>query len=256
MIFLKPPDTKSQWIGRRYLFKIGALSVPSFTAMLYIGYLAGLVIASYSVVRKPEVESFALATLVMLVPALIGARLWFVLEHLGVFLESPSKIFRIRDGGVGLYGGLALTFVFSPLILQAEGLYFWRFWDGAAVVMLVGLIVTRFGCLMHGCCCGRETGGRLGMWLPNFAGQWRRRYPTQLIEAGCGVLILVVELWNRDRLPFSGALFLSATAAYAACRSVLELTRAEASSFEWQTRLNMAFSALLVVIAGGSFLVR
>jgi phosphatidylglycerol:prolipoprotein diacylglycerol transferase len=214
------------------------------------------VIASLFVLYQPEVEQFALATLVMLVPALIGARLWFALEHPRVFVEEPSRVFRIRGGGAALYGGLVLSFALSPLILRAGGLDFWRFWDGAAIVMLVGLIVTRFGCLMNGCCCGRETGGRIGMWLPNFVGQWRRRYPSQIMEAACGAVILVVELSIRDRLPFPGALFLSAVAAYAASRLVLELTRAEATSFGWPTRLNMAFSALVVMIAGGSYLGR
>lgn len=221
--------------------------------MLYFGYLAGLVIASAFVLHQSEVKQFALATLVMLVPALLGARLWFALEHPRAFFEEPSRIFQIRDGGAAIYGGLVLSFAISPLILRTGGLDFWRFWDGAAIVMLVGLIITRFGCLMNGCCCGRETGGRLGMWLPNFAGEWRKRYPSQIMEATCGVVILVVELSIRDRLPFPGALFLSAVATYGASRLVLELTRADATSFGWPTCLNMAFSALVILIAGGLY---
>ncbi|MDB5579441.1 MAG: lgt 1 [Bradyrhizobium sp.] len=256
MIFPQPPNTQSRWIGRRYLFNIGVLRVSSFAAMLYSGYLAGLVTASIFVLHESEVKEFALATLAMLLPALLGARLWFALEHPREFINEPSKIFQIREGGAALYGGLLLSVAISPLILRATGLDFWHFWDGAAIVLLVGLIVTRFGCLMNGCCGGRETGGLFGIWLPNFVGHWRRRFPTQIMESAVGGILLVSELSIRDQLLLPGALFLSAVAAYGASRLFLELTRDEARLFGWPTRLNMAFSAFVVVIAGGLYLGR
>jgi phosphatidylglycerol:prolipoprotein diacylglycerol transferase len=56
----------------------------------------------------------------------------------------------------------------------------------------VGLIFTRVGCLMHGCCAGRETRSAWGIPLPNHRGEWKRRYPTPLLEAGIGVLLVVL----------------------------------------------------------------
>jgi phosphatidylglycerol:prolipoprotein diacylglycerol transferase len=139
-------------------------------------------------------------------------------------------------------------------VLAVAGLPFLRFWDAAAITMLVGLILTRFGCLLNGCCAGRTTAGPLGAWLPDVDGRWRRRYPTPMLEAGWAALILAgcVALGPGSLRP--GALFAGVVAAYAAGRLVLEPTR-ETARPERERRVNMAFSALLLVAAVAALVV-
>ena len=38
--------------------------------------------------------------------AIISARLYYVLFSLDYFLENPSEIFQIKDGGLAIYGGI------------------------------------------------------------------------------------------------------------------------------------------------------
>jgi prolipoprotein diacylglyceryltransferase len=104
---------------------------------------------------------------------------------------------------------------------------------------------------MHDNCCGygRETGGALD-------GRWHRRFPTQLLEAASSAAILVAELVAKPHLPFPGALFLTAAVAYAAGRLGLQLLHADAAIFGASTRVNLAFSVVLIVIAGGTLIVR
>jgi prolipoprotein diacylglyceryltransferase len=91
--------------------------------------------------------------------------------------------------------------------------------------MLVGAIVTRLGCLMNGCCAGRPTDGKLGVWLPNTAGEWRRRYPTQVLEAVWAGLLLVAALLARNAMPFDGALCAGVIGVYCAGRVLLQGAR-------------------------------
>jgi phosphatidylglycerol:prolipoprotein diacylglycerol transferase len=234
--------------GRRVLFSWRGVDVPGYTAMLYLGCVAG-VLAGAAVAGSAGLERslVALAMIVLLVPALAGARLWFVLEHWSTYRREPRRIWRRSEGGAALHGGLLLSVAVSVPLLALFELPFWGFWDAASFTMLVGLIFTRAGCLMHGCCAGRATSGRLGVWLPDHRGVWLRRVPTPLLEAGWAALVLAGAALTRGAAPFAGAVFLGVLAAYGAGRLLLEPTRASASS--GGSRANIALSALLT--AGG-----
>ncbi|MFL5820483.1 MAG: prolipoprotein diacylglyceryl transferase [Solirubrobacteraceae bacterium] len=233
-------------LGRRHLLEIGRLRVPSYTAMLYLGCVAGVLAgAAVAGTEGLDERTAALTIVVLLVPALVGARLWFVIEHLRVFREDPRRLWRRSDGGAALYGGLVGGVGASIVVLPLADLPFWPFWDAAVVTMLVGLILTRVGCLMNGCCGGRETAGRLGVRLPDQHGRWRRRYPTQLLEAIFAAVVLVGALAARPALHVPGTMFVAVVGAYAAGRLVLEPTRA--SSRDPRARLaRLGFSALLL----------
>lgn len=238
--------TRSSWLGRRHLVSWGRLEVPSYTAMLYLGCVAG-VLAGAAVADAAGLDPtrFALAATVLLVPAFLGARLWFVLASSAEFRTRPRHIWRRSEGGWTLYGGLLAAFALSAPLLALAGMPFWEFWDAASVSMLVALILGRFGCTMNGCCVGRATSGPVGLWLPDHRGLWRRRIPTQLLEAGWAVLALAGALAAHRHLPFAGALFLGAVATYAAARLGLERTR-EPGASAVARRANLVASAVLL----------
>lgn len=229
--------------GRRVV-GVGRIRVSSYVAMLYLGCVAG-VYSGAAAAEGVDPSRFVLATVGLLVPALAGARLWFVLMHLARYRAKPRRIWRRAEGGSALYGGLVLAVAVSVPVLVGAGLDFWAFWDAAAITMLVGLVFTRVGCLMHGCCAGRETTGRLGVRLPNDRGEWRRRYPAPLLEAGWALLVLAAALAIRPDASFHGAAFAVVVGAYAAGRLVLEPTRETRDM-----RGNAAVSAALVIAAG------
>lgn len=232
--------------GRRFLIRWRGINIPSYTAMLYLGCVAGA-FAGAAVAGSAGLEPrrFGLAAIILLAPALAGARLWFVLEHWSLYRHEPHRIWRRSEGGAALYGGLLMGVAASVPLLGQFGLPFWAFWDAASFTMLVGLVFARGGCLMHGCCAGRPTAHRLGIWLPDHRGVWRRRIPTQLLEAGWAAVVLAVAALARPVAPFAGAVFLAVLAAYGGGRLLLEPTRAEADSPG--SRANIALSALLAL---------
>lgn len=221
--------------------------------MLYLGFGIGVACAAY--VTGLDLLRFAVSALILLVAALIGSRVWYLIGHPELFAGGALNA-RVQDTGAGLYGGLVLSFAVSWPVLHLTGLDFWRFWDGAAIVLLVGMGVTRIGCLMNGCCSGRETDGPFGVWLPDERGQWKRRYPTQVFEAVWSAIILGVALFFHQRSDPPGLLFLGSAAAYGIGRFGLELLRADAASTALQTRINVAFSALLMVVSVAAFVLK
>ncbi len=196
-----------------------------------------------------------MSALILLIAALIGARIWYLIGHPKLLAERNGTV-RVADTGAGLYGGLILSFAVSWPVLRLTGLQFWRFWDGAAIIMLVDMAITRFGCLMNGCCSGRETRGLLGMWLPDDRGEWNRRYPTQLFEAAWSAAILVVGVLLYEPSGRPGLLFLGSAAAYGIGRLGLELLRADAAPNALPTRINVAFSGMLAAASIAVFIAK
>lgn len=214
--------------------------------MLYLGFGVGVAFGGHrSGLACPR---FAAAALILLVFALVGSRIWYLIGH-PKFLGGDAGAAGMADAGAGLYGGLVLSFAVSWPLLHLMGLAFWRFWDGAAVILLVGMAITRIGCLMNGCCCGRETHGPFGFWLPDTGGEWKRRYPTQLFEAVWATMILVVGVTVPGLSDHPGLLFLGSAAAYGIGRAGLELLRADAAGAALPTRINVGFSLVLTAIS-------
>ena len=199
-----------------------------YKAMLFVGCVLGVYVGAW-VARDAGLSGlrFEVVAIALLIPAFVGARLWYVVRHLDAYRADPRRIVRRSEGGSALYGGLVLSVIISVPVLALAGVPFWAFWDAASITMLVGLALTRFGCLMNGCCAGRETAGRLGLRLPNIRGEWRRRYPTQLFESAWAIVLLAVALVARNAMPFTGALFVGVVASYSAGRVVLEAMREE-----------------------------
>jgi len=199
----------------------------SYKVMLYLGCVAGVYAgAAVATERGLDASLFSLVTIALLIPALVGARAWFVIRHLDTYRPDPRRVMVRTEGGAGLFGGLAVAIIVSVPVLHLAGLPFWSFWDAASITMLVGLVFTRFGCMMNGCCAGRPTDAWLGVVLPNVRGQRRRRYPTQLLEATMATIVLMVAIIVRNRLP-SGAVFAGVVATYCVARLLLQALREE-----------------------------
>ena len=206
---------------RRY-----GVSIPSYPAMLYLGIVTG-VFAGKAAAASAGMGAFSvsLALLLLLVPALAGARLFYVATHWPVYRHNPRRIWRCNEGGAAQYGGLALALPLSAPVTIALHLSWAAFWDAAVFTILTGMIFGRIGCLLNGCCAGRPSHSPLAVHLPNASGVWTRRLPTPCLEAGWAAVLLILAITLRQRIPFPGALFWMVAGGYGAGRLVLESTR-------------------------------
>lgn len=213
---------------RRILFRWFGVPIYSYPAVLYVGSVLGIYAQLYAARSVGLDLALTLAaTLLLLTIALAGARLLHVIPNWGLYRERPERIFRFADGGAAMYGGLLLAVPLSLALLPVLGTPLGAYWDTATFAMLVGMIVTRGGCFLNGCCAGRPTSSWCGINLANYKGVWRRRIPLQILEAASGIIVLAASVLLWRRLPFEGALFLFAIGAYGAGRIVLESMREE-----------------------------
>jgi phosphatidylglycerol---prolipoprotein diacylglyceryl transferase len=232
---------------RRVLFQRGGIRVYSYPALLYLGLILGIAAGNLAAhAAGLDAARVFVATLILLVPALVGARLLFVASHWRGYRREPARIWRRAEGGAAMYGGIPCMLLASVPLLGALDVPFGAFWDVATFSILVGMGFTRIGCLLNGCCAGRPSGGRFALVLPDHQGIRCRRIPTQLLEAGWAALLLLGALAIWPALPFPGALFLAAIVAYAVGRVGLEATR-ETRDVLGPFDLHQVLSATLVV---------
>ena len=238
---------------RRILFRWGSVSICSYPATLYFGIVFGIYAQLYAAhSSRLNVTRTLSATILLVMTALLGARLLFVTRNWRVYREQPRRIWRFSEGGASMYGGLLLSLPFSLPLLAVFEIPFGRFWDAASFTMLIGMIITRFGCFLNGCCAGRPTSRWFGLDLPDGEGVWTRRIPVQILEAAWGMVVLVgaITLWGHR--PFEGALFLFAVGAYGAGRIVLEHARNKQDRFRGIS-VAQAISTVFVTVSVVAF---
>jgi prolipoprotein diacylglyceryltransferase len=193
---------------RPVLLTVRGRELHSYPFLLYLGGVAGTFASAAAAPDKLTVR-VAFATAVLIVPALVGSRLLYVLTHLEAYRGHWQLAFRRSAGGGAMYGGLILALPLSVPLMRVLEVPLGIYWDAAVFALLVGTIFTRAGCLLHGCCRGA------------------RRIPTSVLEAALACVLLAGAVALQSRVPFEGALFLGALAAYAAGRFALDFTRAD-----------------------------
>jgi phosphatidylglycerol---prolipoprotein diacylglyceryl transferase len=234
---------------RPILFHWRSLTVWSYPALVYLGLSSG-VVASNIAAHAAGIDAFRVfvATFVLIVLGLLGARLFFVFSHWQFYRGNYGQIWNRNAGGAALYGGLLVVLPLSLPLLAVLHLPVGAFWDVTAFTLLLTMIFGRIGCLMNGCCAGRPSTGWLGLHLPNHAGVWDRRIPTPCLEAGWAAILLALAVTAWRWMPFPGALFLFVCAGYACGRLAMESTR-EAPPGAGKFTIHHAISVALIIFS-------
>src|SRR5262245_52500379 len=192
-----------------------------------IGTLMGVRRAEARGIPGEKITDLAL---VILVSAMVGARILFVIPHWSDFSGDPLGVLRIWEGGLTLYGGVILAVISSYVFVRREGLSWVRVCDALAAPLALGLFIARIGCFLNGCCHGRPTSGPLGVIFPGvsvahcvFPG--KAVLPTQLFDSAFGLVLLAFLLYMEKRRLRDGSSILVVLVGYSVFRFFLDFLR-------------------------------
>src|SRR5215212_11592615 len=199
-----------------------------------LGLLAGVWLGLWRM-RQLGIDTDAVASGLgwVIFGAVIGARLFHVLDHLSYYAQHPADIVAVWQGGIAVYGGFIGGVLAGVVGAWRLGLPVWRCLDAATPAMLVGQAVGRIGCFVNGDAWGAPTGCPCGVvyWHehallpPELLGVPTHPYPLYEIA---GVALVPGLVWlavRRGSRP--GTAFLLATVGYAALRFALTFVRQE-----------------------------
>jgi phosphatidylglycerol:prolipoprotein diacylglycerol transferase len=211
---------------RPVMFRWRGVTIHSYPAMQYCGLVLGI-LAGNIAAHRFGLDPFKVfvASFLLMFPMLGGARLLFVAMHWKEYKRERSLIWKTTEGGAAQYGGILVGVPLSIPLLSFLHLPFGGFWDIGGITIMTGMALTRIGCFLNGCCAGRPSHSPIALMLPNHRGEWEKRFPTQLLEAGWALFLLTTAIILHGSMPFPGALFIYVAGGYATGRLLLESLR-------------------------------
>jgi phosphatidylglycerol:prolipoprotein diacylglycerol transferase len=237
------------------LFDFGAFTIYSYGVLLAAAYLLGLQFALMRA-RSRGLDSQRVMDLGIwiIISALVGAKLLLLIVDFRQLTDSPRDLLSLaRSGGV-FYGGLIAAVTVALLYLRRHKLPLWTTTDVFAPGIALGHVVGRLGCLLAGCCFGRETSVPWAITFHNPAALAQGTplgvplHPTQLYEAGAEALILVCLLATERRgRPFPGRTFWSYMLLYGISRFIIEFYRGDSRGMVFDAVSTSQFVSIILV---------
>ncbi|MEF3048386.1 prolipoprotein diacylglyceryl transferase [Pseudotabrizicola sp. L79] len=185
---------------------------------------------------------------------ILGGRLGFVLFYQpGYYLENPSHILRVWEGGMSFHGGFLGVVTAAFLFFRSEAIPMRKAADLMALATPPGLLLGRLANFINAELWGRATTMPWGVAFPGEAAQTCpgvvgicARHPSQLYEAALEGLLLGGLLlwlaWRRGWLKYPGRIAGLFFAGYGLARFVVEFFRQPDAQFVTQGNpLGLAF---------------
>lgn len=204
-----------------------------------------------------DVARIVLLSLMAALVGLAGAKIYFLTGRAVAGRSIAGHVVPgeryVRNGpSVGgmciqgfVLGAIAVLLVGSRIAGQRPGVML----DVTSAGLLFGMTIGRFGCFFGGCCAGRPTSSKWGLWSSNRR-IGVRRIPTQLLESllafSLGLIALSVMWLTTPRPP--GVLFVGVVAAYTLGRQFL-FTRRDQPRHTLHGRNRMVVVTLLIIVA-------
>ena len=211
-----------------------------------IGYAAGLAAAAWVMAREArrvgqDPDLIPNGLLVVAIAALIGGRLYHVIDQWQLYSADPIKVILPPYSGLGVYGGIVTGLLAVIWYTRRHGVPFWTWADIIAPGLFAMQAIARWGNFFNQELYGGPTDLPWGVAIDcahrvsaypctTFPAETTFFHPLFLYESLSGLLGMLFLLWlgrrHRDRLR-PGDLILTFFVWYGIVRFVLEAFRTD-----------------------------
>ncbi|MCL2475135.1 MAG: prolipoprotein diacylglyceryl transferase [Chloroflexi bacterium] len=219
------------------IFSIGSFNLGWYGLWIGVGVTALLAWVIYSTIKyKPgfNIENIMTVAIVAIPSALIGARLFHVIDYWDYYVAHLNEIIGFE--GLAIWGALIFGVGAVFVYCQFAKVNFFKIADTAIPGLFLAQAIGRLGCLFTGCCYGNVTNVSWSISYTNSASHGY--YDSQFLDAGTGfhptqiyeslfmlaMFFLFAFVLRRQRWPV-GTLFIGYIAAYSLWRIVLGFFR-------------------------------
>jgi len=219
------------------LCKIGPFNVYSWGFMVALGCMAALaVMIRFGRKEGIRPERILDVFVYMIISAVVGARLFYVIQFFPKFKGDLLSMFYLSQGGLVFLGGFCGVLVMISCYVRYNKISIWKLLDVGSPGTMIGYAIGRIGCYLNGCCYGIKLFGV--------------EQPTQIYSSlsGLAIFLALVYLYRNKR--YDGQIFLSALLFYSIYRFLLEFIRYNPVHY-WIFTPNQMLAALL--FAGSSY---
>lgn len=190
-------------------FSIGPLQVHwygiAYAASLALSIWILTILNKQKKVFRDNNQIFDFLFWIFLIGVLLGGRLGYILFYnLGFYLENPSQIIALWQGGMSFHGGLIGAGVVSYFLAKKHKVNLADFFD---MIAIPGGLATAMGRIAN--FINRELYGRIienpkFEWLGVDFGDGYLRYPSQLFQSFNAIIIFLVLIYIWRKKPRRG----------------------------------------------------
>jgi phosphatidylglycerol:prolipoprotein diacylglycerol transferase len=220
------------------IISVGWFNIYSFGLMLALSFLVGIYISAYRAKRfGVEPQNILDLSVYLILAGVLGSRLLYVLFHLDEY-NNVLDIFALWEGGATLYGGFLLAIFAAVFFARKKDIDFLLIADIVSPALALGIMLTRVGCYLSGCCFGNPTtlpwavtfpancpAGAHAREIAAQAGGVIGLHPTQLYASSYALVVFVVLMLAEKKLVKRGAAFGTLLVFYGVFRFALDFFR-------------------------------
>jgi len=200
------------------LFSIGPVPIRSYGLMLAVSFLVGVWYVSRMARRDGKsIDQFLAVAYILIIGGVVGARLSYVVLHLGEFVGKWGSTFNPFSSdhygiaGLNMYGGVLLAALGTLLYCRLRRIPILDTLDYFTPTVGIGLGLTRIGCFLNGCCFGTPTDLPWGVMFPEhsipyYAYPHQHIHPAQIYSSLYGVGLFLLLHFMMKRRKFAGQL--------------------------------------------------
>ncbi|MDP3041127.1 MAG: prolipoprotein diacylglyceryl transferase, partial [Candidatus Omnitrophota bacterium] len=138
--------------------RIGGFTIYAYGAMLVLAFFACTYLAALQA-KKEQMDGEQIFNLCFyaFIFGIIGSRVLYVLINARFYLHNPLEMIMLQHGGMAWFGGLIFGAGSAILYIRKHKMDLLRSLDLLAPFIALGQAIGRIGCLLNGCCFGRES---------------------------------------------------------------------------------------------------
>ncbi len=213
------------------LVRFGELTLHTYGVLVASGFLLAVLLARREAHRTGiDPELILDLSFYLLLAALAGSRVFYVLGNWAEFAENPIDIIKFWRGGLVFYGGLIFALPIGVWYVRKHRLNFSVMADLMAPSIAIGQALGRLGCFSAGCCYGKPATGFCAVTFRDansLAPLGIPLHPTQLYESAATFGIFLALIVMRRAKRFQGQLLWYYLLFYSTARFIIEFYRGD-----------------------------
>ncbi|MBF0101525.1 MAG: prolipoprotein diacylglyceryl transferase [Desulfobacterales bacterium] len=213
------------------LLQLGFIHIYTYGFFVALGFIVGI-----SVVKKQagtmgiNTDQIVDLAFFILIAAILGARLMYVIINFHFFLNNVGEIVKIWNGGLVFYGGFITALITAILYCRIYQLPIGQIADIVAPGLAIGHAFGRIGCFFAGCCYGKTCDLPWAITFSHpqsLAPLGVELHPTQLYSVFANACLFGFLIFWRRYKRFHGEIFLIYMLLYGIIRFAIEFLRGD-----------------------------
>ena len=186
----------NQWYFNPILFEIGPFQAHWYGLMYALTFIIGYLALHYSKagkILKLNTKDKDTFIFLIILGILLGARIGYILFYnLSFYIENPTNILRVWEGGMASHGGLIGAAIAVFIFVKIKKASFLELADFIVKIAPIGIILIRIGNFINAELYGRIA-SQYCIYFPTDPSNCR--YPSQLFQAFLEGFILLIILY-------------------------------------------------------------